>query len=147
MTLKNHEQSHKRAQRTPNQKLTRRRTQCQATRAQPDDMVCLRATGEQLHPQEGDPGMPKLRINRAEIYYEDVGSGPQTIVFAHGLLWSCRMFDGQVAALKDCYRCVSFDFRGQGQSEVTRDGYDMDTLYEDAAALIETLNLAPCHFA
>jgi 3-oxoadipate enol-lactonase len=91
--------------------------------------------------------MPKLRVNGAEIYYEDVGLGPQTIVFAHGLLWSCRMFDGQVAELKDRYRCVSFDFRGQGQTEVTKDGYDMDTLYEDAAALIETLNLAPCHFA
>ena len=91
--------------------------------------------------------MPKLRVNGAEIYYEDAGAGPQTIVFAHGLLWSCRMFDAQVAALKDRYRCVSFDFRGQGQTEVTKDGYDMDTLSEDAAALIEALNLAPCHFA
>ena len=60
--------------------------------------------------------MPKLRVNGVELYYEDVGSGPQTIVFAHGLLWSCRMFDAQVAALKDRYRCVSFDFRGQGQT-------------------------------
>jgi pimeloyl-ACP methyl ester carboxylesterase len=91
--------------------------------------------------------MPKLRVNGVELYYEDVGSGPQTIVFAHGLLWSCRMFDAQIAALKDRYRCVSFDFRGQGQTEVTKDGYDMDTLYEDAAALIKALNLAPCHFA
>ena len=91
--------------------------------------------------------MPKLRVNGVELYYEDVGSGPQTIVFAHGLLWSCRMFDAQVAALKDRYRCISFDFRGQGQTEVTKGGYDMDTLYEDAAALIESLHLAPCHFA
>jgi pimeloyl-ACP methyl ester carboxylesterase len=90
--------------------------------------------------------MPKLRVNGVELYYEDVGSGPQTIVFAHGLLWSCRMFDAQVAALQDRYRCVSFDFRGQGQTEVTKDGYDMDTLYEDTATLITTLNLAPCHF-
>jgi 3-oxoadipate enol-lactonase len=90
--------------------------------------------------------MPKMRVNGAELYYEDQGSGPQTIVFAHGLLWSCRMFDAQVAALQDRYRCVSFDFRGQGQSEVTKDGYSMDTLYEDAATLIEALNLAPCHF-
>jgi 3-oxoadipate enol-lactonase len=96
---------------------------------------------------EGGSCMPKLRVNGAEIYYEDVGTGPQTIVFAHGLLWSCRLFDAQVAALKDRYRCVSFDFRGQGQTEVTKDGYDMDTLYEDAAALIKALELAPCHFA
>ncbi len=56
------------------------------------------------------------------------------------------MFDDQVAAFKDRYRCIAFDFRGQGQSEVTRDGYDMETLYEDAAALIEALDCAPCHF-
>jgi pimeloyl-ACP methyl ester carboxylesterase len=56
------------------------------------------------------------------------------------------MFDNQVNALKDRYRCVTFDFRGQGQSEVTKDGYDMDTLAADAAALIRELGCAPCHF-
>jgi len=56
------------------------------------------------------------------------------------------MYDEQVALLQERYRCVAFDFRGQGQSEVTRDGYDMETLSEDAAALIETLQCAPCHF-
>jgi pimeloyl-ACP methyl ester carboxylesterase len=56
------------------------------------------------------------------------------------------MFDAQVALLKDRYRCVAFDFRGQGQSEVTRSGYDMETLSEDTVALIEHLGCAPCHF-
>ena len=41
---------------------------------------------------------------------------------------------------------MAFDFRGQGHSEVTRGGYDMETLYEDAVALIEQLGCAPCHF-
>lgn len=90
--------------------------------------------------------MPIMRVNGAGLYYEEHGTSSETIVFAHGLLWSCRMFDKQVAVLKDRYRCVAFDFRGQGQSEVTRDGYDMETLYEDAAALIEALGCAPCHF-
>ncbi|HEX8695792.1 MAG TPA: alpha/beta fold hydrolase [Longimicrobium sp.] len=90
--------------------------------------------------------MPTLRVNGATLHYEDTGSGPETVVFAHGLLWSGRMFDAQVAALRDRYRCITFDFRGQGQSEVTADGYDMDTLTGDAAALIESLGAAPCHF-
>lgn len=90
--------------------------------------------------------MPKLLINGAEIYYEECGTGPETIVFAHGLLWSGRMFDSQVNSFKDRYRCIAFDFRGHGQSEVTQSGYDMDTLCEDAAALIEALMCAPCHF-
>jgi 3-oxoadipate enol-lactonase len=90
--------------------------------------------------------MPKLRVNGADLWYEEQGSGPETVVFAHGLLWSGRMFDAQVAALAGRYRCVTFDFRGQGRSEVTRDGYDMDTLAADAAALIHALGCAPCHF-
>jgi 3-oxoadipate enol-lactonase len=88
----------------------------------------------------------RIRVNGAELYYEEQGTGSETIFFSHGLLWSCRMFDDQIAMLKDRYRCIAFDHRGQGQSEVTRGGYDMETLSEDAAALIEALGGAPCHF-
>src|SRR5262249_40656071 len=74
------------------------------------------------------------------------GTGPESIVFAHGLLWNSRLYDPQVAVFKSRYRCITFDFRGQGQSEVTQDGYDMDTLAGDAAALSGALNAGPCHF-
>lgn len=90
--------------------------------------------------------MPYLSVNGASLWYEEHGSGAEAIVFAHGLLWSGRMFDAQVAALRPRYRCIAFDFRGQGRSAVTADGYDMDTLSNDAAALIEALGCAPCHF-
>jgi pimeloyl-ACP methyl ester carboxylesterase len=90
--------------------------------------------------------MPQITINNCQLYHEDTGSGPETIVFAHGLLWSGRMFDAQVAAFSDRYRCITFDFRGQGQSEVTASGYDMDSLTLDVMELIEKLELAPCHF-
>lgn len=90
--------------------------------------------------------MPKIQVNGANLHYTDEGTGPESILFAHSLLWSGQMFEAQVDALKDRYRCVTFDFRGQGQSEITRDGYDMDTLYRDTAALIEALGCAPCHF-
>lgn len=91
--------------------------------------------------------MPHATVNGHRLYYEEHGGGPETIVFAHGLLWSGRMFAAQVDALKSRYRCVTFDFPGQGRSEVARDGYDMDTLTADAAALVKQLNAAPCHFA
>jgi len=91
--------------------------------------------------------MPRLSVNGAELHYDVQGSGAQTIVFAHGLLWSGEMFAAQVAALRDRYRCITFDFRGQGRSEVTAGGYDMETLAADAGALIEALGAVPCHFA
>ena len=91
--------------------------------------------------------MPHAKVTGHTLYYEEHGTGQETIVFAHGLLWSGRMFDAQVNAFKDRYRCVTFDFAGQGQSEIARDGYDMDSLAADAAALIKQLKVAPCHFA
>jgi pimeloyl-ACP methyl ester carboxylesterase len=91
--------------------------------------------------------MPQINVNGVELYYEEYGSGTETVVFAHGLLMDCRMFERQVETLRKNYRCVAFDFRGQGQSQITEDGYDMDTLTKDTSALINELNCAPCHFA
>lgn len=91
--------------------------------------------------------MPYLDINQARIHYEEAGSGPETIVFSHGLLMSGEMFHELVAALSNRYRCITFDHRGQGKSEVTKGGYDMDSLTADAAALIRELDCSPCHFA
>lgn len=89
--------------------------------------------------------MPALNINGAEIYYEIHGSGPETILFSHGLLMSGKMFKAQVDYFKARYRCVVYDHRGQGRSEVTESGYDMDTLTQDAVGLMKELNLGPCH--
>jgi 3-oxoadipate enol-lactonase len=91
--------------------------------------------------------MPKINVNGVELYYEDTGGiGKEVIVFSHGLLLNCRMFDAQVAALSSRFRCITYDHRGQGQSEITASGYDMETVYEDAAQLIRALDAAPCHF-
>jgi len=91
--------------------------------------------------------MPFLEVNGTRLYYEDTGGEGVPIVFSHGLLWSGRMFHKQVEALKGRYRCITYDHRGQGRSDVWRvDAVDMETVYEDAAALIEALGVAPCHF-
>jgi pimeloyl-ACP methyl ester carboxylesterase len=90
--------------------------------------------------------MPKIKINRCQYHYEVHGTGTETLVFSHGLLWSGHMFYKQVDHLKDRYKIVTYDHRGQGQSEVTQDGYDMDSLYNDAVGLIESLKLGAVHF-
>lgn len=90
--------------------------------------------------------MPVCRINQADIWYEDSGPGEETVMFAHGLLMDHRMFDRQVADLAGRYRCVRYDHRGQGRSEITAHGYDMDSLADDAAELIRRLDCGPCHF-
>lgn len=91
--------------------------------------------------------MPFLDVNGTRLHYEDTGGSGEPIVFSHGLLWSGRMFDKQVAALRDRYRCITYDHRGQGQSDVWKvDAVDMETVYADAVGLIEKLGVGPCHF-
>jgi 3-oxoadipate enol-lactonase len=90
--------------------------------------------------------MPEIEINGVLIHYQIRGKGSETIVFAHGLLLSEKIFENQIDALQDRYRCISFDFRGHGQTAVTASGYDMETLCADTISLIEALGTAPCHF-
>lgn len=95
--------------------------------------------------------MPFLQVDGARIAYTDTGmpdgrADATTVVFGHGLLFSGWMFRAQVEALRDRYRCVTIDWRGQGSSPAARRGYDMDTLTGDAIALIEHLGVRPVHY-
>ena len=96
--------------------------------------------------------MPTLRTKGAVVAYSDTGApdgkpDAPTIVFGHGLLFSGWMFSAQIEALRADYRCVAIDWRGQGASPPAEDGrYDMDTLYEDALAIIDHLGVAPVHW-
>lgn len=88
--------------------------------------------------------MPTAKLKGAKLHYIDVGGGTP-VLFLHGLLWSHEMFRAQIDELKGRFRCVAMDWRGQGRSEVTASGYDMETLADDAAELILQLGIGPCH--
>ena len=90
--------------------------------------------------------MATLPVNGVELYYEDTGGTGAPVFFSHGLLWSARMFAAQVISLGEKHRCVSYDHRGQGRSGTSPAPYDIDQLTDDAATLITTLGVAPCHF-
>lgn len=95
--------------------------------------------------------MPLIEVNGAKVYIEDSGAPDEranapAVVFGHGLLFSGRMFAAQVERLKGRYRCVTIDWRGQGRTPAAASGYDMDSLAEDAAAIIEGLDAGPVHY-
>lgn len=95
--------------------------------------------------------MPVIDVTGTQLYIEDTGAPIDTpdapsIVFGHGLLFSGRMFAAQVERLSDDYRCVTIDWRGQGRSPAAAGAYDMDTLANDAVAVIEQLGLGAVHY-
>ncbi len=95
--------------------------------------------------------MRLLQVNGAQVFVEDTGAPPGTpnaesVVVGHGVLFSGRSFRAQIDRLRDRYRCVAVDFRGQGLSPAAESGYDMDTLTEDVVAIIDELGLGRVHF-
>jgi 3-oxoadipate enol-lactonase len=91
--------------------------------------------------------MPMIRANGTALYYEDTGGSGAPVVFSHGMLWNTALFAPQIGVLKNRYRCVAYDHRGQGRSadDIGR-AISMETVTEDAAELIEKLGLGPAHF-
>ena len=72
--------------------------------------------------------MPLAHVNGADVHFTDTGAPADrpdapVVLFGHGLLFSGWMFSHQVDALKDEYRCVTIDWRSQGQSPAARDGH------------------------
>lgn len=91
--------------------------------------------------------MPMVDVNGTTLYVEDSGGSGEPVVFSHGLLFDTRVFDSQVMALRGRHRCIAYDHRGQGRSAVPDDrSIAIDTLTDDAIALIEDRDVAPCHF-
>lgn len=89
-----------------------------------------------------------LEVSGTRLHYDDSGGTGIPVVFSHGLLWSGRMFEGQVTALSAAgYRCVTYDHRGQGRSDPVRErSVTIERCTEDAGAVITRLGVAPCHF-
>jgi pimeloyl-ACP methyl ester carboxylesterase len=94
------------------------------------------------------PGVSRrIEVNGVGLQVEDTGGAGPAVVFSHGLLLSTRLWDAQVDALRSRFRCIAYDHRGQGRSDPSRErAIGMDLLAADAAALVEALGAAPCHF-
>ncbi|AXT86126.1 alpha/beta hydrolase [Aeromicrobium sp. A1-2] len=92
--------------------------------------------------------MAMIHVNGTTLRYEDEGPrDAHAIVMSPSMFFDVRMFAAQAAALSDRYRVIRYDHRGQGESaRDVREKLDMDTLSEDAAALIEALDAGPCTF-
>ena len=90
--------------------------------------------------------MPQIRVNNVELFYEEIGSGTETMLFSHGFLMDHTMFQFQMDSFKDDFRCIAYDQRGHGRSEAITSSYDLDAIVNDAIALIETLEIGPVHF-
>ncbi len=70
------------------------------------------------------------------LHYLEVGQG-QTIVFVPGWTMPAKIWEPQIRHFANSYRVIAFDPRGQGESEIARDGYTIDRRARDIAELLE----------
>ncbi len=83
----------------------------------------------------------KTIINGFEMAYDDRGEGTPVILL-HGFPLCRKMWGKQEDALQQAgYRVITPDLRGFGESEATVDGYEMASLANDVAALMDRLEL------
>ena len=79
--------------------------------------------------------------DHTSLFVTDWGSGPP-VVFTHA--WGLRsdQWNYQIPALAEAgQRCVRYDRRGHGRSDRPASGYDIDTLADDLAAVIDHFGL------
>lgn len=87
--------------------------------------------------------MPAIDVNGTTLHYESAGRGP-AVLFVHGMCGDANVWADQAQRLADRYTVVRYDRRGHTRS-ARGDAPVSSTLHaEDAAALIEALDLAPC---
>ncbi len=86
-----------------------------------------------------------LKLNRDDgvaIHYAVEGKG-MPVLLSHGFSATARMWDDQVAALKDRYQVITWDMRGHGESDYPEDAslYSERHTVDDMAAILRTLGI------
>ena len=83
--------------------------------------------------------MPTVRVNGAEIYYEEAGSGPPIILSSGGLQGVASSYHSVMESLSSKYRVVVYDRRFGGQSRSPLVVQTWDLVCEDLFGLMDIL--------
>jgi len=101
-----------------------------ASTAQPPRQAKSPATRHYIEARDG-----------THLYWREWGRGP-SILFLTSAALPVEMWTYQMTAFADAgFRCLTFDRRGHGRSDVPAHGYDYDTLADDLDSVIEALDL------
>jgi pimeloyl-ACP methyl ester carboxylesterase len=88
--------------------------------------------------------MPHVGIGDISLYYVEAGTGePVLLIMGFGgdhLAWGLQM-----PALAEGYRTVAYDNRGAGQTSTPDVPYTTAMMADDAAALLDALDIASAH--
>jgi 3-oxoadipate enol-lactonase len=92
-----------------------------------------------------DHAMPRARVGDVELSYERTGSGPPLLA-VNGmsgtlLSWGERF----LAPLRESFEVIAYDHRGAGESSRMEEPFTIAQLAEDAAGLLDALEVDSAH--
>jgi Predicted hydrolases or acyltransferases (alpha/beta hydrolase superfamily) len=90
--------------------------------------------------------MPHIIANGVHTFYRVVGDGPPLLLIA-GNGMEHTTFDEQLPSFSRHFRCIVYDLRGIGQSEVPAGGYSAREMARDALGLLDALKVEQAHIA
>jgi pimeloyl-ACP methyl ester carboxylesterase len=85
-------------------------------------------------------------VGDTELWFEQRGEGPDVLLLA-GLSDPVEAWTFQLDALADRYRVTAFDNRGAGRSPMPPEGFTVDGMADDAAAVLRGLGIERAHVA
>jgi pimeloyl-ACP methyl ester carboxylesterase len=86
--------------------------------------------------------LPYAARNGLKLYYEREGSGAPPLLFVHG--WCCdhTFFEPQFEHFRSSHTVIAMDLRGCGRSDRPEAGYDIPTLADDVAWLVDAIGIS-----
>jgi 3-oxoadipate enol-lactonase/4-carboxymuconolactone decarboxylase len=92
--------------------------------------------------------MPFITANGVRLFYDITGTfDAPPILFSNSLGTSLEMWDEVIRGVAPYYRCIRYDTRGHGRSEVIDAPASMADLAADAAGLLDALGIESAHIA
>ena len=90
--------------------------------------------------------MPHLRVNGVNLFYDFQGpEDGELVILNNGVFMNTTSWAFQLPALVSRYRVLTYDMRGQGQSEHPAGEYSLEQHGEDLVALMDALHLDKAH--
>ena len=90
--------------------------------------------------------MPLIRCRDVDLFYDLTGPDQAPVVaFSNSIGTTLEMWDRQIPALFNRYRCLRYDTRGHGRSPVVNKPARVEELADDLAGLLDALGIATAH--
>ena len=88
--------------------------------------------------------MPKAKLSTMSLYYEIRGKGHPLLLIS-GINADSASWAGVCEKLAKYFRVITFDNRASGRSSMPKGRYSVREMAEDAAGLLNYLQIKKCH--